>query len=206
MISLFRCASRFRFASRGNACLPVLALATLAVTGFMCAQSSVASDPAAKASVAPIEPATLGDIRSLHRCGSIWIASQPSQADFARLKEQGITCVVTFRTPGEVEWDEAAEAKRLGMEFKEIPYGTVDSLTDEVFAQTRELLKSQEKSQPIFLHCGAAVRVAAVWLAYRVLDENVPLAQAELEAEKMGLRSKALKERALQYIASEQAK
>lgn len=197
---------RFRLFSPGNSRLPALLLAAVTVVSHVCTPWATASDPAAKASVAPIEPATLGDIRNLHRCGSIWIASQPSQADFARLKEQGITCVVTFRTPGEVEWDEAAEAKRLGMEFREIPYGTVDSLTDDVFAQTRELLKSQGKSQPIFLHCGAAVRVAAVWLTYRVLDENVPLAQAELEAEKMGLRSKALKERALQYIATQQNK
>jgi protein tyrosine phosphatase (PTP) superfamily phosphohydrolase (DUF442 family) len=184
---------------------PVL-LALFSVLFLYGSPALMASDPDAPSEVAPIEPVTLGDIRNLHRCGSIWIAGQPSQADFARLKEQGITCVVTFRTPGEVDWDEAAEAAKLGMMFKEIPYGTVDSLTDDIFTETRSLLRMQAKSQPIFLHCGAAVRVAAVWLAYRVLDEKVPLAQAELEAEKMGLRSKALKQRALQYIASQQSK
>ncbi len=165
-----------------------------------------ADDPETPAdAVAVIESMQLGDVKNLHRCGTIWISGQPTKADFALLKEQGITCVVTFRTDGEIDWDEADVVAKQGMEFKKIPYASTDSLTKEVYAQTREILRAQE-SKPILLHCGAAPRVLAVWLAYRVLDQHVPLQQAQEEAEKMGLRSKALLEKTLEYIRDEQTK
>lgn len=190
--------------NRSRLFLPsMLALSLLSVHY---ARPLLAGEPETPAdAVAMIEPMQLGEIKNLHRCGTIWISGQPTKADFALLKEQGITCVVTFRTDGEIEWDEADVVAKQGMEFKKIPYGSTDSLTKEVYAQTREILRTQV-SKPILLHCGAAPRVLAVWLAYRVLDQQVPLQQAQEEAEKMGLRSKALMEKTLEYIRDEQTK
>jgi uncharacterized protein (TIGR01244 family) len=160
-------------------------------------EKSAPSEPAT------VQPSELGDIYNLHQCGNLLMAGQPTPEDFALLKEQGIQCVVTFRTEDEIDWDEQAAVEAAGMDFKAIRYGTLDSLTDDVFAASRKLLR-ENKNQPILLHCGAAVRVAAVWLTYRVLDEGVELEQALAEAQKIGLRSKALRERAVRYIEEQQ--
>ncbi len=152
---------------------------------------------------APVQPIELGEIQNLHRCGNLFMAGQPTPADFLLLKQQGVKCIVNYRTDGEVNWDEKSAAESHGIEYISIPYGTIDSLTDDVFEKSRELLRKQ-KGQPLFLHCGAATRVAAVWLAFRVLDENVPLDTAVAEAERVGLKSKALRARSLEYIKSQQ--
>lgn len=168
--------------------------------------TSVAEGEEAGTSVskpAPVKPIELGEIQNLHQCGNLLMASQPTPADFLLLKQRGVQCIVNYRTDGEVTWDEKSAAESHGIEYISIPYGTIDSLTDEVFEKSRELLR-KHKGKPLFLHCGAATRVAAVWLAYRVLDENVPLDTAVSEAEGVGLRSKALRARSLEYIKSQQ--
>ena len=50
------------------------------------------------------------------------------------------------------------------------------------------------------MHCASANRVGAVWLPYRVLDQNVPLEEALPQAQAIGLRSPEFIERAHDYI------
>lgn len=151
-----------------------------------------------------VEKASFGKVQVVWKCGDIWMASQPSPADLDAMASQGIYCVVTLRTDEEVEWDEKGTAKQLGLDFHEIPVSSVESLTDEVFAKARKLMREHdEMDKPIFVHCGAAVRVAAVWAAYRVLDQGVGLETALLEAEAVGLRSPKMKARVTEYIQSQ---
>lgn len=149
-----------------------------------------------------VEKAEFGEVRVVYKCGNIWMASQPSAADLQLMAERGITCVVTLRTDEEVAWDEQGTAEALGLDFRKFPISSIESLTDDVFAQTRKLFQ-QRASEPIFVHCGAAVRVAAVWAAYRVLDQGVALETALVEAEKIGLRSPKMQARVKEYVESQ---
>ena len=151
----------------------------------------------------PVKKAELGGVQVVYKCGDLWMASQPSEADLKLMAELGVTCVVTLRTDEEVSWNEAGLTESLGMEFRKIPFSSIESLTDEVFANARKVI-AEKKGKPLFLHCGAAVRVAAVWAAYRVLDEGVAMEKALKEAEPMGLRSPALRARVVEYIKSQQ--
>ncbi|RMF43867.1 MAG: methyltransferase domain-containing protein [Planctomycetota bacterium] len=101
--------------------------------------------------------------------------------------------------PQEVEWDEAGLLRKAGIEFISVPFAGPDSLTDEVFDKVRKLLRESQQ-HPTLVHCGSANRVGAVWLAYRVLDEGVPLEQAVEEAKQVGLRTPEYLERAKDYI------
>ncbi len=145
-----------------------------------------------------VTDAKLGNTRNVHACGKLFLAGQPSPDDIAVLKEKGIQRVITLRTDGEVDWDEAGKVKQAGIEFVKIPFGRPDSLTDQVFDKVRKALKDHQK--PTLLHCGSANRVGAVWLTYRVLDEGVPVDQAIKEAKRVGLRSSAYLQKALDYI------
>jgi protein tyrosine phosphatase (PTP) superfamily phosphohydrolase (DUF442 family) len=57
-------------------------------------------------------------------------------------------------------------------------------------------------NQPMYIHCGSANRVAAMWLIKRVVVDRWDVQRATDEATAIGLTSPALKRFALDYVAS----
>lgn len=157
-----------------------------------------------KASEKKVETSKLGSIKNVHKCDSLFLAGQFTEADIAKLKEAKIKKVITLRTEGEVNWNEAMALKKAGIELVKIPFRQPESLTDEVFTKVREALADQEN--PVLMHCGSANRVGGVWLPYRVLDEGIELEQAIKEAKTVGLRAEFIEAKAIDYIKREQAK
>ena len=90
----------------------------------------------------------LGVAKNVHRRERLYFSDQFSQKDFQSIQNQQITRVITFRTGGEVDWDEKGVVKAAGMEFLEIPFLLPDSLTDEVFKQVRDALNASEQKTP----------------------------------------------------------
>jgi len=126
---------------------------------------------------------------------------QPTLAQLAELKSQGITSVLNLRVPGEAGFDaaaEEAEAKKLGMKYFNIPVQG-QAPKDE---QADEFLKVTDNAQnrPVFIHCGSANRVGAFFMIRRVLRDGMTFDAAKAEADKIGLRSAALADFAKQYI------
>lgn len=148
-----------------------------------------------------IEKFTLGETRNVHRCGKLFLAGQPKQSDLAEIKAQGVARIVTLRLDRELDWDQASAARNKGLEFIKVPFRAPDTLTDKVFDRVRGLLRESAKT-PTLLHCGSANRVGAVWLAFRVLDQQVPFSTALPEARKIGLKTAAYERRATVYIRS----
>ena len=159
---------------------------------------------------AKVKDAKLGNTRNVHACGTLFLAGQPTPDDIAVLKERGIKRVITLRTAGEVDWNEAGKLREAGIEFIQVPFRKPDTLTDDVFDKVRKLLRGKGKGDkaatPTLLHCGSANRVGGVWLAYRVLDEGVPLDQAIKEAKTIGLRTPGYLEKAKDYIDRQKKK
>ena len=145
-----------------------------------------------------VEKSSLGKTKNVHKAGDLFFSGQFAPDDVEEMSNSKIARVVTLRTDGEVSWDEEAKVKSAGLEFVKVPFQSPESLTDDVFGKIRELMK--DKSKKTLFHCGSANRVAGVWLPYRVLDEGVELQQALKEAEEIGLRSPAIKAKALDYI------
>jgi protein tyrosine phosphatase (PTP) superfamily phosphohydrolase (DUF442 family) len=126
---------------------------------------------------------------------------QPTLAQLAELKSQGVKSILNLRVPGERGFDapaEEAEAKKLGLNYFLIP---VQGQTpkDE---QADEFLKITDnaRNRPVFIHCGSANRVGAFFMIRRVLRDGMSFDAAKAEADKIGLRSAALADFAKQYI------
>lgn len=153
----------------------------------------------ASSSPPSFEPAKLGATERVHSFDGIYLASQPAPDDLKAAKEAGVKTVLNLRKKEEVDWDEKAVAEGLGLEYDSIPFGATAELTDEVFDETRKILRDAAK-RPILVHCASANRVGAVWLAYRVLDDGVPFEAALEEAKQAGLKTAALEEKAKAYI------
>ena len=153
--------------------------------------------PAAKPQ---LEPAALGSTENVHRFGDIWLASQPGKDDLEIAKELPIRTVVNLRKKNEVDWDEEAAVRALGMLYQGIPFQTPEELTDAVFDAARRALTDKENA-PLLLHCASANRVGTIWLAHRVLDDGLAYEAALREAEAVGLKNPAFRDRAKEYIA-----
>jgi uncharacterized protein (TIGR01244 family) len=133
---------------------------------------------------------------------------QPTLAQLAELKAQGITTVINLRTAGENGFDapaEEAEVKKLGMKYVHIPVSNQAGPKDE---QADEFLKVTDdaKNRPVFIHCGSANRVGAFFMIRRVLRDGLAFDAAKTEATKIGLRSAQLEEFAKQYIEKNKKK
>jgi uncharacterized protein (TIGR01244 family) len=133
---------------------------------------------------------------------------QPTLAQLAELKAQGITTVINLRAVGENGFDapaEEAEVKKLGMKYVHIPVSNQAGPKDE---QADEFLKVTDdaKNRPVFIHCGSANRVGAFFMIRRVLRDGLTFDAAKTEATKIGLRSAALEEFAKQYVEKNKKK
>jgi uncharacterized protein (TIGR01244 family) len=146
-----------------------------------------------------LEPFECGTITRLHTYKGVFLASQPSAADFEQAKEGGVKTVINLRHASEqAEFDEQAFIEGLDLGYHNVPWKSPDELTDEKFDEVRTLLR--EADRPILMHCSSANRVGAMWLAYRVLDEGATEQQAIEEAKIVGLRSPNFQTKALDYI------
>ncbi len=152
-----------------------------------------------------LEPAKCGSVKQLHALGDIYLAGQPSPEDFQEFKKRGVKSVLNLRTKEELDFDEAKTIKNLGLEYHHIPIAGPESLTNENFDKLRKLL-SEKEQRPMVLHCTAANRVGAVWLAHRVLDGGLTYDAALVEAKTVGLKTPALEAKAKDYISKQKTK
>jgi uncharacterized protein (TIGR01244 family) len=117
------------------------------------------------------------------------------------LKNDGFKAVINLRQATEqgANIDEnSARAKALGLNYIHIPFNgaaPVDKTVDDFLAAV-----ANKANQPVYIHCGSASRVGAVWLVKRVLQDGWPVDKATEEARLIGLRSAPLEAFALKYI------
>ncbi|TWT98772.1 YeeE/YedE thiosulfate transporter family protein [Neorhodopirellula pilleata] len=147
-----------------------------------------------------LESVSVGSIEKLHTIDGIYLSSQPFPDDFRLAKCGGIQTVLNIRQEDELDWNEKEIVQSAGLEYHNVPFTDAETLTDEVFSQTRELL-NQKDNHPLLLHCKSANRVGAIWLAHRVLDNGKSLADAEAEAKTVGLKSPDYLAKAQDYIS-----
>jgi len=117
------------------------------------------------------------------------------------LKRQGFRAIVNLRLATEdganVEESQTA-AESAGLRYLHIPFETVNP--DFAVADAFLAAVTDPENQPVFIHCGSANRVGALWLTKRVLKDGWAIEEAVKEAEAIGLRSDTLREFALKYI------
>jgi uncharacterized protein (TIGR01244 family) len=119
------------------------------------------------------------------------------------LKQDGFTSVVNLRVanePGANVEENKAEAEKVRLKYFHLPFqaNAPDPTLVDRFLST----VSDKANQPVYIHCGSANRVSAVWMIKRVLQDGWPTEKALTEAKAIGLTSAPLEKFALDYIAS----
>jgi protein tyrosine phosphatase (PTP) superfamily phosphohydrolase (DUF442 family) len=134
----------------------------------------------------PLIAAELSEIRNyIEYSPTFSSAGQPSKEQLALLPDAGFERVVyiAFSNSGNAITDEDAIVKQLGMDYVQIPV-IWDAPTASDFYTFAGVMQ-RESERKTFLHCQANYRASAFSLLYRVLYEDVPLATAKADMDKI---------------------
>src|SRR4030095_7842705 len=131
---------------------------------------------------------------------------QPRLEHLEMLKKDGVKAIINLRQTSEHRAaEEEAKAKELGLRYFNIPVVFTDPKDEQVDEFLR--ITDDVNNRPAFIHCTAAKRVGAFWMIRRVLRDGFTVADAEKEAEKVGLvESPHLNEFARRYIEKHEKK
>jgi uncharacterized protein (TIGR01244 family) len=119
---------------------------------------------------------------------------------FPELKKLGFTAIVNLRRESEPGADvpaAKAAAATAGLRYIHIPVDSANPSAEA--AETFLKAVTDPTNQPVYIHCGSANRVGAMWLIKRVVVDGWALERATAEAEAIGLTNPALKQFARDY-------
>ena len=195
---------------RANSRIPPLFLCVvLGAVGATACDSEPGSEPAAEIPAATPEPVQTepvpaeegpeGVVNYTRVDATVACAGATPPEAMAELKTRGFVSVINFRTDGErgatVDTGRAA-AENAGLKYYHLPFRQPSAEVVGAFLDT----VGDPSNQPVYIHCGSANRVGAMWLIKRVQLDGWSVDEATAEAELIGLRSEALKEFALEYV------
>ncbi len=115
---------------------------------------------------------------------NLYIAGQPTDSALRALRAEGVTTVITLRTPPElanrqaVPFDEEKLVKELGMNWIHIPVRG-DSTWPYSPAAVDKLADALKNAKgKVLLHCTIAYRASHIYTAYLVKYRGIPLDSA----------------------------
>lgn len=117
------------------------------------------------------------------------------------LKARGFKAVLNLRQASEPEAkveEEGQLVQSLGLTYLHVPFNGNEP-TDAAADQFLAALDDQSQ-RPIYIHCGTANRVGAMWYIKRVLRDGWTPEKAMEEARAIGLKSPVLEEFAQNYV------
>lgn len=119
----------------------------------------------------------LEGVNSSVKAGDLLITSQPDPQVLAQLAEAGYKSIISTRGEGEIDWDEAAAVRQLGMTFYQVPMQQpVSEISDPQVDQLTAALRDAAK--PVVLHCGSGNRASALWAVWLVEEKGVAVEEA----------------------------
>lgn len=119
-----------------------------------------------------------------------YAGGQPTPGDLARLADDGVRTVINLRAPGEpVEFDEAAEAARLGLCYVTIPIAGAGDLDRARVVQFGRELDAARRAGGVLIHCASSNRVGAMVALDEAINRGRPLDAALERGRAAGLAS-----------------
>ena len=119
------------------------------------------------------------------------------------LKKEGFVSVINLRMANEPGADidaGRAAAQSAGLKYIHLPFNT--QAPDPKVVESFLAAVADKANQPVYIHCGSANRVGAMWMIKRVLQDGWPIDKAKAEGEAIGLTSPQLVAFATEYIST----
>jgi len=157
---------------------------------------------------AQVKKQEMPGIRNYSRVdATVGCGGQTDPSAMAALKKEGYVSVINLRLPTEeganVDAGRAA-AQAAGLKYIHLPFNA--AMPDAKVVSDFLGAVADKTNQPVFIHCGSANRVGAMWMIKRALQDGWAVDRAQAEGEAIGLTNPQLKEFATNYIKEHPAK
>ncbi len=177
-------------------------LLAVSLLAFGCASTTkCAQEQQSPLTDSDFQPAqTWGEKTQVIGVKHLFLASQPDQQALQQAQQQGVTTVINLRGADELDWDEAAAVKALGMNYHNVGISKKGpGFDDAAMAQITQLIHEQ-KGAPVFVHCSSGNRASA-WLAVHMAhDHQMTVDESIRLAKKAGLTKAPLEKRIRGYL------
>jgi uncharacterized protein (TIGR01244 family) len=153
---------------------------------------------------AQVTKGEIAGVRNFSRVdATVGCAGATDPSAMAALRKEGFVSVINLRLPDEQGADVPAgrtAAQTAGLKYIHLPFNA--AAPDPKVVESFLAAVADKSNQPVFIHCGSANRVGAVWMIKRALQDGWPIEKARAEAETIGLTSPQLLTFATTYINS----
>ena len=154
--------------------------------------------------LAQVQKKEMAGIRNYSRVdATVGCGGQVDPAAMASLKKEGYVSVINLRLANEeganVDAGRAA-AQAAGLKYIHLPFNA--AAPDAKVVESFLAAVADKSNQPVFIHCGSANRVGAVWMIKRALQDGWTVDRARTEAQAIGLASPQLTTFATEFIAA----
>ena len=151
-----------------------------------------------------LQKETIDGIRNFTKVDdTVGCAGATDPKALAEVAKRGYKSVLNLREATEkgAAIDESkAAAETAGLKYIHLPFNTAKP--DPGVADSFIKIVTDKANQPIYIHCGGAVRVSGLWMAKRILVDKWPEEKALAEANQIGPPSETVKQFALDYVKS----
>lgn len=128
--------------------------------------------------------------------------AQPDATELASWQQSGIDTVINLRMPDEMDWDEAAAAQTLGLEYHLVPVSRSGPGFDAAAIETITAIVDASPGRRVALHCSSGNRAAA-WLAIYLVNRGAEIEAALVRARSVGLTRPELEVRVREYLETQ---
>jgi len=153
---------------------------------------------------AQVTKGEIAGVRNFSRVdATVGCAGATDASAMAALRKEGFVSVINLRLENEQGADVPAgraAAQAAGLKYIHLPFNA--QAPDAKVVESFLAAVADKSNQPVFIHCGSANRVGAVWMIKRALQDGWPVEKARAEAETIGLTSPQLVTFATTYSSS----
>ena len=151
---------------------------------------------------AQVTKGEIAGVRNFSRVdATVGCAGATDPSAMAALKKEGFVSVVNLRVATEQGADVdagRAAAQAAGLKYIHLPFNA--AAPDPKVVDSFLAAVADKSNQPVFIHCGSANRVGAVWMIKRALQDGWDVDKARAEGEAIGLSNAQLAAFAVEYI------
>jgi len=131
----------------------------------------------------------------------LYFGGQPNVAALEAARDAGIRYVVSFREESETDFNEAAEAERLGLEYRNFPIPSGGAGYPEESIAAMETFLEEHHGEPMLLHCSSGNRAASWFGVHFVEAHDMSAEEAVAMAAAAGLDKEGARKRLEAYLA-----
>lgn len=113
----------------------------------------------------------------------LFIGPQPTEQDLLEAQRRGIRTVIDMRMPGETPTPNAEQAKRVGLDYFNIPVDKA-ALSEHSITELERVMRTAEG--PTLLHCATGARAALMLALSRSRKNGWDAKRTFEEARRMG--------------------